>query len=157
MFAVVDNWIGITACLEELEHFLCFLREVSLVATKTSQSKELRVRDGVLAVVPKGFVPLFSKVFLPISMRLNFLILAKNTLAKSNAPKTLFLGESCESLFELCAKNGTTLINALLNVGPNSTKIVRLSQYNLLVTRFNSSTPSSFNTYSRLKHKNSPI
>ena len=42
---VVDNWIGITACLEELAHFLCFLREVSVVATKTSQSKELQVRD----------------------------------------------------------------------------------------------------------------
>ena len=51
MFAVVDNWIGITACLEELVHFLCFLREVSVVATKTSQSKELRVRDGVLDVL----------------------------------------------------------------------------------------------------------
>ena len=51
MFAVVDNWIGITACLEELAHFLCFLREVSVVATKTSQSKEYRVlRDGVLDV-----------------------------------------------------------------------------------------------------------
>ena len=48
MFAVVDNWIGITACLEELAHFLCFFREVSVVATKTSQSKELRVGDGVL-------------------------------------------------------------------------------------------------------------
>ena len=43
MFAVVDNWIGITACLEDLAHFLCFLREVIVVATKTSQSKELRV------------------------------------------------------------------------------------------------------------------
>ena len=42
VFAVVDNWIGITACLEELAHFLCFLREVSVVASKTSQSKELR-------------------------------------------------------------------------------------------------------------------
>ena len=50
VFAVMDNWIGITACLEELEHFLCFLREVSVVATKTSQSKELRVRDGILDV-----------------------------------------------------------------------------------------------------------
>ena len=50
MFAVVDNWIGITACLEELAHFLCFFREVSVVATKTSQSKELRVGDGVLDV-----------------------------------------------------------------------------------------------------------
>ena len=48
MFAVVDNWIGITACLEELAHFLCFLREVSVVAKKTSQSKELLVRDEVL-------------------------------------------------------------------------------------------------------------
>ena len=42
------DWIGITACLEELAHFLFFLREISVVATKTSQSKELRVRDGVL-------------------------------------------------------------------------------------------------------------
>ena len=50
MFAVVDNWIGITACLEELAHFLFFLREISVVATKTSQSKELGVRDGVLDV-----------------------------------------------------------------------------------------------------------
>ena len=50
VFAVVDNWIGISACLEELAHFLCFLREVSVVATKMSQSKELRVRDGVLDV-----------------------------------------------------------------------------------------------------------
>ena len=47
VFAVVDNWVGITACLEELAHFLCFLREVRVVATKKSQSKELRVRDGV--------------------------------------------------------------------------------------------------------------
>ena len=31
------------------------------------------------------------------------------------------------SLLKLCAKNATTLINVLLNVGPNSTKIVRLS------------------------------
>ena len=50
VFAVVDNWIGITACLEELARFLCFLREISVVATKTPQSKELRVRDGVLDV-----------------------------------------------------------------------------------------------------------
>ena len=50
MFAVVDNWIGITACLEELAHFLCFFREVSVVATKASQSKELRVGDGVFDV-----------------------------------------------------------------------------------------------------------
>ena len=50
MFAVVDNWIRITACLEELPHFLCFLREVSVIATNTPQSKELRVGDGVLDV-----------------------------------------------------------------------------------------------------------
>ena len=50
VFAVVDNWIGITACLEELAHFLCFLREVSVVTTKMSQSKEVRVRDGNLDV-----------------------------------------------------------------------------------------------------------
>ena len=50
VFSVVYNWIGITTCLEELAHFLCFLREVSVVATKTLQSKELRVRDGVLDV-----------------------------------------------------------------------------------------------------------
>ena len=50
VFAVVDNWIGITACLEELAHFLCFFREVSVISTKTSQSKELRVGDGVLDV-----------------------------------------------------------------------------------------------------------
>ena len=50
VFTVVDNWIGITACLEELAPFLCFFREVSVVATKTSQSKELRVGDGVLDV-----------------------------------------------------------------------------------------------------------
>ena len=50
VFAVVDNWIGITACLEELAHFLCSLSEISVVATKTSQSKELRVGYGVLDV-----------------------------------------------------------------------------------------------------------
>ena len=50
MFAVVDNWIGIIACFEELAHFLYFLREVSVFDTKTSQSKELRVGDGVLDV-----------------------------------------------------------------------------------------------------------
>ena len=47
---LLDNSIGITACLEELAHFLFFFREVSVVATKTSQSKELRVGDGVLDV-----------------------------------------------------------------------------------------------------------
>ena len=42
----------ITACLEELAHLfsLSFFREISVVATKTPQSKELRVRDGVLDV-----------------------------------------------------------------------------------------------------------
>ena len=50
VFAVVDNWIGITTCLEQLAHFLCFSRKICAVATKTSQSKELRVRDGVLDV-----------------------------------------------------------------------------------------------------------
>ena len=48
VFAVVDNWIGITACLEEVAHFLCFLREISVIATRTSQSKELQVRGAVL-------------------------------------------------------------------------------------------------------------
>ena len=47
---VLDNWIGITVCLEKLAHFLCFLREISVVATKTSLSKELGVRDGDLDV-----------------------------------------------------------------------------------------------------------
>ena len=50
---IVLLWItgsGKTACLEELADFLCFIREISVVATKTSQSKELRVRDGVLDV-----------------------------------------------------------------------------------------------------------
>ena len=37
-------------------------------------------------------------------MRLNFLIVAKNILAKFYAPKMVFLGESRESLFKLCAK-----------------------------------------------------
>ena len=46
----MDNWIGITACLEELAHFLCFLREISVVATKTAQSKEFPVRDEGLDV-----------------------------------------------------------------------------------------------------------
>ena len=41
VFAVVDNWIGITAFVEELARFLCVLREISVVTTKTSQSKEL--------------------------------------------------------------------------------------------------------------------
>ena len=51
MFAVVDNWIGIATCLEELAHFLCFFRVISVVATKTPQSKELRVWDGLLDVL----------------------------------------------------------------------------------------------------------
>ena len=43
-----EYWSGITACLKELAHFLCFFREISVAARKTSQSKELRVWDGVL-------------------------------------------------------------------------------------------------------------
>ena len=53
MFAVVDNWIGITACLEELAHFLRFFTEITVVATKTPQSKELRVWES-FALVPSN-------------------------------------------------------------------------------------------------------
>ena len=35
-----------TACLEELAHFLYLFREVKVVATKTAKSKKLRVRDS---------------------------------------------------------------------------------------------------------------
>ena len=39
VFPVVNDRIGIAACLEELAHFLCFFTEIGIIGTKTPQSK----------------------------------------------------------------------------------------------------------------------